>query len=326
MSRCRALAGHRTRRGALRQPAPGSLRAAANVYYPLLSSSIFVPQAAGNAADPKVLEALQDGAIVQARQRATVFLDEGQLPSARMLRQAAQGNAFILENFTDEQIEVGLTVLHGPEIVVTPGPGEPGRGESAPDEDPADFRATEYRALRDSVESSELVVREPGAPYAPAVARNFVRVRLVEKLRETRVLWGFNRVFAESSYDRASRKALLRRTPARPRDRWLPAYAVSGEGIYLEVDTARLAVWEERLDVLARADLLTQRFTRLASDRGLQQRELSPRFVLLHTLAHLLINQLTYECGYSSASLRERLYVSPGPEGMAALLIYTAAA
>ncbi len=50
-----------------------------------------------------------------------------------------------------------------------------------------------------------------------------------------------------------------------------------------------------------------------------------PRLVLLHTLAHLLINQLTYECGYSSASLRERLYVSPGGDGMNGLLIYTAA-
>ncbi|MFD7935865.1 Zn-binding domain-containing protein [Streptomyces sp. NPDC059755] len=48
-------------------------------------------------------------------------------------------------------------------------------------------------------------------------------------------------------------------------------------------------------------------------------------FILRHTLAHLLVNQLTYECGYSSASLRERLYVSPGPDDMAGILIYTAA-
>jgi Domain of unknown function (DUF1998) len=40
----------------------------------------------------------------------------------------------------------------------------------------------------------------------------------------------------------------------------------------------------------------------------------------------LMINQLTYECGYSSASLRERLYVSePDQPPMAGLLIYTAA-
>jgi hypothetical protein len=40
----------------------------------------------------------------------------------------------------------------------------------------------------------------------------------------------------------------------------------------------------------------------------------------------MLINRLTFECGYSSASLRERLYVSEHPQApMAGILIYTAA-
>jgi hypothetical protein len=37
------------------------------------------------------------------------------------------------------------------------------------------------------------------------------------------------------------------------------------------------------------------------------------------------MNQLTYECGYSSAALRERLYISGGETPMAGILIYTAA-
>jgi hypothetical protein len=45
--------------------------------------------------------------------------------------------------------------------------------------------------------------------------------------------------------------------------------------------------------------------------------------VLLHTLAHALIRQLTLECGYSTASLRERLYISDGEAGMCGALIYT---
>ncbi len=58
----------------------------------------------------------------------------------------------------------------------------------------------------------------------------------------------------------------------------------------------------------------------------LDGRTLTPRFVLLHTLGHLLINELIFACGYSSASLRERLYVSAAPgREMAGLLIYTAA-
>ncbi|MEU6319203.1 DUF1998 domain-containing protein [Streptomyces sp. NPDC047009] len=300
-------------------PLRGSLRGAANVYYSLLKSSIFVPETAASTVDPKVLAVLQDGAIVQARQRAAVLLDKGEPLPVHILRKAAQGHAFLLEDFSDEEIACGLAALQQSES------GAAGTEEPGPDQDPAPFRVTEYRTLRGAIESEELVVREPREQYAPGWATVFARVRLVEKLRETRVLWGFNRVFAESPYDDASRKALLRRTPARAGSNWLPAYAVSGEGIYLELDTVLLGAWEEHPAVLKRAELLTQRFADLAEQRGLRKRELSPRFILLHTLAHLLINQLTYECGYSSASLRERLYVSPGRDGMAAILIYTAA-
>lgn len=61
-------------------------------------------------------------------------------------------------------------------------------------------------------------------------------------------------------------------------------------------------------------------------DRGLASKPVTPRFLLLHTLAHILINQLTFECGYSSASLRERLYVSEDQNHpMSGVLIYTAA-
>jgi len=55
-------------------------------------------------------------------------------------------------------------------------------------------------------------------------------------------------------------------------------------------------------------------------------RRWASRYLLVHTLAHVLINQLVFECGYSTASLRERLYISADQNAaMAALLIYTAA-
>ena len=48
--------------------------------------------------------------------------------------------------------------------------------------------------------------------------------------------------------------------------------------------------------------------------------------MLLHTLAHVLINQLAFDCGYGSASLRERLYcdISDKEHPMQGILIYTA--
>jgi hypothetical protein len=67
------------------------------------------------------------------------------------------------------------------------------------------------------------------------------------------------------------------------------------------------------------------RYEMIQEQRHLRQRQITPRFILLHTFAHLLINRLTFECGYSSAALRERLYISENPVApMAGVLIYTA--
>ena len=49
---------------------------------------------------------------------------------------------------------------------------------------------------------------------------------------------------------------------------------------------------------------------------------------LLHTFAHAVIRQLSIECGYTTASIRERIYCQSPDEGepMAGVLVYTAAA
>ncbi len=49
------------------------------------------------------------------------------------------------------------------------------------------------------------------------------------------------------------------------------------------------------------------------------------RFVLLHTLSHLLIRQVALECGYGSSSIRERLYVGTPAEPATGVLLSTAA-
>ncbi len=64
--------------------------------------------------------------------------------------------------------------------------------------------------------------------------------------------------------------------------------------------------------------------------RGLNPRAGAPRgrFVLVHTLAHMLIHQVALDSGYSTASVRERLYCRPpgdsSSEPMAGVLLYTA--
>lgn len=182
------------------------------------------------------------------------------------------------------------------------------------------FRRPEYEALRQVQDTPDLKVLKPNGTYSGIAGSHLHGVMLAERLRETRALYGFNRINADGSQSLSDRKMLLRKTGS-PMS-WLPAYVVNGEGLLIGLEPSRLAIWENRSDVQQRIDRLNVLYKRAREQRSLREREISPRFVLLHTLSHLVMNQLTFSCGYSSASLRERLFVDPE---MASVLIYTAA-
>jgi hypothetical protein len=196
----------------------------------------------------------------------------------------------------------------------------------AGDDEETAFRREEFAVLSEQREDPQLVIRRPDMnAYGRIVSKLFERVMLIEKLRETRVLWGFNRLLPECPVSLDNRKRLLWKDYPPYKDSWLPAYSVFGEGIFLRFSEPKLAAWEQKPAVTDRIGHLIGRFTRIAAQRGGRADFLSPRFGLVHTLAHLLINQLAFSCGYSSASLRERLFVTASPAGpMAGLLIYTA--
>jgi hypothetical protein len=151
-------------------------------------------------------------------------------------------------------------------------------------------------------------------------------ISLVDKLRETRVYRGFNRLVPQHVEGAPHPQFhLWRNPPAEDAEKWLPCSVVFGEGIFIRFEEDRLSVWENSDDVTRHLLPLQERENRAASRMGRPARAIRPRFVFLHTLAHLLIRRLVFECGYGSASLRERLYVSDNPRArMAGILIYTA--
>lgn len=164
--------------------------------------------------------------------------------------------------------------------------------------------------------SSADLVAGAGSQVHSLLAEKVQDVVLVHRLREVRVLHGFRR------YDLAADVVPVD-LGSRGRERWLPAIESFGEGIFLSLDQQRLASWEQIEAVVDRTELLERR--RRDSHIGSRFAEVSPRSVLLHTLAHLLIRRLAFSCGYSAASLRERIYSGVGPDPEAGFLIYTAA-
>jgi hypothetical protein len=106
---------------------------------------------------------------------------------------------------------------------------------------------------------------------------------------------------------------------------WLPGIDLRGEGIFLRISESALTAWEAEPTVKAEAARLSAQFAEWRSSRSLDDRPFpGMRYVLLHTLAHVLMRQLSLDCGYSSSALRERIYCSGAPDPMAGLLIYTA--
>jgi len=81
----------------------------------------------------------------------------------------------------------------------------------------------------------------------------------------------------------------------------------------------KVKTWETNAKVIERVAMLADKFEKNNLTEDIPP--LSPRLLLVHTFSHMLIDQWSLECGYPSASLRERIYVD---EEMCGVLIYTA--
>lgn len=300
-------------------PLRAALRGAGNVYFPKVESSLFLPEG-DSSVRPELREFFKLSPVKTTFTNIYDFV--GADVSGDMVRKQLMRNVApeLFSPFSDEELLAGYLEYFG---AVSTAEGD---AEILGDEEltgSSEWRYPEYLAIRETPKSEFLSASDPGLD--PMLCGFLDRVRSVDVLRETRTLRGFTRV-RDSNLKLTEGKSLLRRSSIAEEQDWLPAYVVKGEGIYLELDPQNLAGWETRPDVRKRCSRINANYAAACSERGLRARELSPRFILIHTLAHVLINQLVYSCGYSSASLRERLYVSDSDEGrMGGVLIYTAA-
>ena len=185
------------------------------------------------------------------------------------------------------------------------------------------YRLAEYNVLVKSSGSDRQrfhSINYPIAHYHSVISRYFKSISLVRKLQETRAFIGFSRV-EPREMPISERKKMLRLGD----ENWLPAIQVHGEGIFFEFNKEEVDKWAERPQVLSRIKALREAYRKSRfsnNDTG----DLRPAFLLIHTFAHLLINQLTFECGYGSSSIRERLYCerTANEFDMYGVLIYTA--
>ncbi|MDJ0871235.1 MAG: DUF1998 domain-containing protein [Gammaproteobacteria bacterium] len=214
---------------------------------------------------------------------------------------------------------------------------------------PGDLMAKEHRALCEEIpdlaDSEDFVPRHQThgwhAQSAPTSTRSTEVLAAVDRLvaltrlREVRILEGFTRItqnvddglrpLSAKDGDNVDVKAQLVKPDLDGSLDWLPAIELYGEGIFLTLSEPMLRRWASQSGLQKRTRALERRF----ESTGMRFPDapilpLVPRFVLLHTLAHLLIRQLETQAGYPAASIRERIYCAEGGEPMAGILVYVA--
>ncbi|SDI90925.1 protein of unknown function [Frankineae bacterium MT45] len=278
---------------------------ASNLWFPATQSIVVMPE---SQAERK--ENVVDAMRLEVGDKLTKYAD-----APDIVRDLLDGKVD-LSSFTDDDVK-GLVAA----ALAPPAPAEE-QEERARNWDPVDLLVPEWTYLKrdprgphDTDERSGLTLSKQmrGEQLPPEITR----VLAVERLRKVNALVGFTRI---DDMDRAGdlprRLAPLTRAE---RPAWTVATEDRGEGIFLEFAEDRIAAWEARVltsDIwkhhrAAHTLNFTRRFSETAAQINPDDRLKPPRYWLLHTFAHVLIREFAMTCGYSAASLSERIYAWP---------------
>lgn len=303
LPRCRGRHPHLQRFDAsCTQPTRALLLGASNAWFAVYRSALTIPTVTGEIAQ-KVAEHWDDLVDIESRPEFDFIIK-------RLAKGAGERSLRWIIGFDPNDVWTAIDDRHG--------------GHNA-DDGTGDLRGPEWEAFTASVppQSDDFKVRALDTPSG--FRKTLDHPIAVDRLREVQALCGFTRIDGPDAAD-VARYAPLWKTP----QSWLPAAEVRGEGILIRLPESRVEQWERDYEASERYAQLRSANEHWRSRRGLDSNVGLPpaRFILLHTLSHMLLHQVALECGYSTASIRERIYcrTSGHPDGpaMAGVLLYTA--
>jgi hypothetical protein len=173
--------------------------------------------------------------------------------------------------------------------------------------------------LGEDAPEGDFYARALKPPAKPStVMESIDRIVLVHRLREVIAQVGFTRFQAAIPDIDGELDIDVRRAPLAREVTWLPAVENRGEGIFVAIKPAAIKAWLGRADVQKRAKDLKRGFESWKARNGGDTEFPDLRYIMLHSLSHMLITAVSLECGYSASSIRERVYV--GSAGCGILL------
>ncbi len=149
-------------------------------------------------------------------------------------------------------------------------------------------------------------------------------VHILHRLRIVRVLNGYSRINRSS-------ENMVPVNIGDPDLRWLPAVEYYGEGFFVEVKADKLKKFAAIDSVRKQGEKLINRFLDLpqgfrSTYPGGDSFQPTSEFIILHTLSHILMLQMQFLSGYSSSSIRERIYCDfpdTNDENKSGILLFT---
>jgi len=288
-------------------------KGASNVYFPQIRSSIYLPPW-DNIGEKRIVSVLEKNWDF-----LTSNIEDGNFQVSKFELIAEQNFSKDKQKYyTKKLLEVAKQRMKG--II-----------NQTSDDSEEKYRKMEYDAILSETfgKSEEFYVSKiQSDKYYDSEKSNIIRksfnnIVLLHKLRETRAFLGFSRWLPDDGKTIEEMKNFIKLGRS---INWLPAVVVKGEGVFFEFNEERLKIWNKIQEVINRAKLISLNYNALRKKREQVVRNINPLFILLHTFSHLVINQFSFECGYGSSSLRERIYcnVDSASDSMRGILIYTA--
>lgn len=298
-------------------------RGSSSVYFPLSISSLVIPPYSSMLTD-MVQKSQGFSDLRKVISSSLKFLKTLGVKINQEMKEDAI-NSQIEEYSTKIALEIGKS-----KEVIKPILMRKWNGETNPDytTNSVKYRADEYVALNGELSREDKLgefvrentnIEDYDIPYVKNIS-------LIHKIREVQALVGYSRLEPVDS-DSVSNNEQIAVVDVKEKDtNWYPGYEVRGEGIFIEFDTDAIDEWRTaNPEINKRVQLLNENYKK--SYYGSQrERKITAKFLLLHTLSHLLMKQLSFECGYGIASIKERIYCSELSEGkaMSGIFIYTA--
>lgn len=297
-------------------------RGASNVYFPITHSALDIPAPTSLIGEDELSQRVGNSP------QWTKFTEAGDSPVADAYRSVIAHECAVSEEFVES-----IRRQHVTESASTPAVTESDGDLSIAEWAAFSVPGSVANSKTFSVRRTHLGVGDNDPESMQELAANISAVVVADRVREVRALEGFSRYEPRSGDGEEGEGGRVVSVNTQARAQWLPAIETYGEGIFIAVDEERVSAWERLPSVrdwTRRIELNLGASFKADRLREKSGPELLPRFVMLHTLAHQFIRQLSYDSGYNAASLRERVYARSHASGsehpqQAGVFIYTAA-